>query len=262
MSAPHIDTNYQFDHVMHGAILPDLDFLWRRMSEATVETVAEESPGRVLDVGSGPSKELLRLAALGWEPFSVDPSAHMLGVARLIAERENGASIHLVRGIGEDIPIADASFDVVACQAALDHFSDRFAFMKEAARIVKPTGRVIISLNNFEGMATKLGRALHPLARASRLHHCSDWPCWHIPPDHTFKGDWQVVQELGPPALRLEKAYGVSLMCMFYGWGHLLRRLPDGVSQRMLRLADRLAYGRPSWSDVIVSVWRPASDAS
>ncbi len=263
MTAPHIDVNYQFDHVMTGPILPDLGFLWRRMSEATVETVAEGPPGRVLDVGSGPSKELFRLAALGWEAYAVDPSAHMLGVSRLIGEQENGAAIHLVRGIGEEIPIADRTFDVVACQAALDHFSDRHAFMREAARIVKPTGRVIVSLNNFEGLATKLGRALHPLARASRLHHCSDWPCWHIPPDHTFKGDWQVVRELGGPWLRLERAFGVSLLCMFYGWGHLLHRLPNGVAQRLLRLADRVAYGRPSWSDVIVSVWRPvASEAS
>jgi len=29
------------------------------------------------------------------------------------------------------------------------------------------------------------------------------------------------------------------------------------VSERLLRFADRIAYGRPSWSDVIVSVWRP-----
>lgn len=258
MTTPQVDTNYQFEHVMTGEVLPDLDYLWRRMSEATVETVADAPPGRVLDVGSGASKELFRLAALGWDALAVDPSAHMLGVSRLVGEHENGA-VHLVRAIGEELPFADGSLDVVACQAALDHFADRHAFMKEAARIVKPTGRVVISLNNFEGLATRLGRALHPLARASRLHHCSDWPCWHIPPDHTFKGDWRVVQELGGPWLRLERAYGVSLLCMFYGWGHLLSRMPKGLSQRLLRFADRLAYGRPSWSDVIVSVWRPAA---
>lgn len=262
MTGPQIDLNYQFEHVMTGPILPDLDYLWRRMSEATVETVAEERPGRVLDVGSGPSKELFRLAALGWEAYAVDPSPHMLGVSRLIGERAEGAVVHLVRGIGEQLPIADGTFDVVVCQAALDHFSDRHAFMREAARVIKPSGRVVISLNNFEGLATRLGRLLHPLARVSRLHHCADWPCWQIPPDHTFKGDWRAVQELGGPWLRLERAFGVSLLCMFYGWGHLLNRLPKRVALRLLRAADRVAYGRPSWSDVIVSVWRPVASAA
>ena len=254
---PQIDVDYQFDHVMEGAILPDLDFLWNRMTDAIVETIAQLPRGSVLDVGSGASKELVRLAKLGWEAWAVDPSAHMLGMSQMTGD-EAQTSIKLVRAIGEELPFADNSLDVVACQAALDHFSDRHAFMREAARVVKPNGRVVISLNNFEGLACKIGRALHPLARASRLHHCAEWPCWTIPPDHTFKGDWQVVKELGGPALALESAYGVSMLCMLYGWGHLLDRLPASVSSQLLRAADRFAYNRPAWSDVIVSVWRPA----
>ncbi len=258
MTLQHVDTEYRLEHFMADGLLPDLAFLYRRISDATVATVAEASPGRVLDVGSGASRELSRLARLGWEAYAVDPSAHMLGVSRLVEEETSGA-VYLVRAIGERLPFADASLDVVSCQAALDHFAEREAFMEEAARVVKPQGRVIISLNNFDGLACRLGRLLHPLARASRLHHCADWPCWQIPPDHTFKGDWQVVQELGRPWLTLERAYGVSLLCMFYGWGHLLHRLPNGMAQRLLRLADRIAYSRPAWSDVIVSVWRPVA---
>ena len=256
MALEHIDTDYKLEHFMADGLLPDLAFLYRRISEATVATVAEATPGSAVDVGSGASRELARLAQMGWQTYAVDPSAHMLGVSRLL---QGEATIQLVRAIGERLPFADESLDVVACQAALDHFADRFAFMEEAARVVKPQGRVIVSLNNFEGLSCKLGRLLHPLARASRLHHCADWPCWQIPPDHTFKGDWQVVQELGQSRLKLERAYGVSMLCMFYGWGHLLHRLPDGLAQRLLRLADRIAYGRPAWSDVIVSVWRPVA---
>ncbi|OGO50924.1 MAG: hypothetical protein A2148_02180 [Chloroflexi bacterium RBG_16_68_14] len=258
LTLQRVDTDYQFENVMTGDVLPDLDFLWRRMSEATVATVAQQPPGKVLDVGSGASKELFRLADLGWETYAVDPSNHMLGVSQLIGERTD-AKVTLVRAIGERLPFADGSLDVVACQAALDHFADRYAFIREAARVVKPSGRVVISLNNFEGLACKLGRPLHPLAKASRLHHCAEWPCWQIPPDHNFKGDWRLVQQLGGPWLTLERAYGISLMCMFYGWGHLLRRLPRGLAQRLLRLSDRIAYARPAWSDVIVSVWRPVA---
>lgn len=258
MALPEVDLDYQLEHFVKGPLLPDLAYLYQRISEETVDVVNSERPGSVVDVGSGASRELIRLAQLGWQAYAVDPSAHMLGVSRLL-EEESGSRIALVRAIGEQLPFADGSVDVVACQAALDHFGDRFAFMEEAARIVKPTGRVVVSLNNFEGLACRLGRIFHPLMKASRLHHCADWPCWQIPPDHTFKGDWPVVRALGRSKLRLDRVYGISMLCMFYGWGHLLHRLPKGAAQRLLRTADRVAYGRPSLSDVIVSVWRPVS---
>lgn len=256
MTIHQADTDYQLEHFISGPLLPDVEHLFRRISDATVEAVAERPPGRVLDVGSGASRELVRLAGMGWEAYAIDPSAHMLGASRLV-EEQTSASVHLVRAIGERLPFDDASLDAVACQAALDHFTDRHSFMAEAARVVKPDGRVIVSLNNFEGLSCKLGRLLHPLAQGSRLHHCADWPCWQIPPDHTFKGDWDVVRRLGGDALRLERAYGISLLCMVYGWGHLLGRLPRGVTERLLRFTDRIAYGRPAWSDVIVSIWQP-----
>jgi SAM-dependent methyltransferase len=253
-----VDLDYQLEHFVTGPLLPDLEYLYKRISEETVAVVNTATPGTVVDVGSGASRELIRLAQLGWRAYAVDPSAHMLGFSRLL-EDEIGARISLVRSIGEQLPFADGSVDVVNTQCALDHFSDRFAFMQEAARIVKPTGRVIVSLNNFEGLACRLGRVFHPVMKATRLHHCADWPCWHIPPDHTFKGDWGVVRALGGTSLRLDRAYGLSMLCMLYGWGHLLHRLPEGMAQRMLRAADRVAYRRPSLSDVIVSVWRPAA---
>jgi len=261
MTLEHVDTDYHLEHFLTGPLLPDREYLYRRTSDAMVETVAELPPGRVVDVGSGSSQELARLAQLGWGAYAVDPSPHMLGISQMTRE-ETKATVHLVRAIGERLPFANASVDMVACQGALDHFADRGAFMREAARVVRPSGRVVISLHNFEGLATRLGRLLHPLARASRLHHCAEWPCWQIPPDHTFKGDWPTVRGLGGPWLQLERAYGVSLFCQVYGWGHLLRRLPNGLAEGLLRRADRVAYGRPSWSDVIVSVWRPVDAAA
>jgi SAM-dependent methyltransferase len=258
MTLERVDTDYQLEHFLQGALLPDRAYLYQRISDATVETVGDGSPGRAVDVGSGSARELARLALLGWETYAVDPSVPMLGIARLTC-RELQADVRLVRAIGERLPFADASVDVVACQGALDHFADRFAFMSEAARVIRPGGRVVILLHNFEGVATKIGRLLHPFARATRLHHCSEWPCWQIPPDHTFKGDWSTVRALGGSSLRLERAYGISMLCQVYGWGHLLGRLPSGLSTRLLRALDRVAYARPSWSDVIVSVWRPAA---
>lgn len=255
-----VDLDYQLEHFISGPLLPDIAYLFERVADATVETVAERPPGRVLDVGSGASREMGRLETMGWETYALDASQHMLGASRLATNGDRPA-VRLVRAIGERLPFGDRALDAVTCQCALDHFSDRHAFMREAGRVVKPDGRVIVSLNNFDGLACRLGRALHGPARVSRQHHCADWPCWSIPPDHTFKGDWDVVRALGGESLRLEKAYGISLLTMFYGWGHLLHRLPEGARRRALALADRAAYSRPSLADVIVSVWRPAASS-
>ena len=259
MTLPAVDTDYDLELFISGPFLPDLTYLFARIGNATVDAVGEAAPGRVLDVGSGASQELSRLARQGWAAYAVEPSRHMLAFARATNE-EMGTAVHLVRAIGERLPFADASLDAVTSQCALDHFGDRHAFMREAARVVKPAGRVVIALHNFDGLACRLGRLLHPIAKASRLHHCAEWTCWQIPPDHTFKGNWPLVRELGLPWLRLERAHGISLLTNFYGWGHLLHRLPDGLAQRLLRLADRAAYSRPVLSDVIVSVWSPAPE--
>jgi SAM-dependent methyltransferase len=258
MTMAEVDLDYQLEHFISGPLLPDIAYLFQRVADATVATVSERPPGRVLDVGSGASREMGRLASFGWEAFALDASQHMLGASRLSPNGDR-PDVQLVRAIGERLPFEDASLDAVTCQCALDHFGDRFAFMREAARVVKPNGRVIVSLNNFDGLACRLGRALHRPASVSRLHHCGDWPCWSIPADHTFKGNWDVVRKLGGPSLRLERAYGISLLTMFYGWGHALHRLPAGVRRRLLEAADRVAYSRLSLADVIVSVWAPAS---
>ena len=41
MTQPHIDTDYQLEHFVSGPLLPDLEFLYQRISDTTVETVAE-----------------------------------------------------------------------------------------------------------------------------------------------------------------------------------------------------------------------------
>jgi SAM-dependent methyltransferase len=173
MNASEVDLDYQLEHFISGPLLPDIAYLFQRVAEATIATVSEKPPGRVLDVGSGASREMARLASIGWKTYALDASQHMLGASRLSA---NGASngVELVRAIGEELPFGDGTLDAVTCQCALDHFSDRFAFMREAARVVKPDGRVIISLNNFDGLACRLGRALHP-PRTTRSRAIGTW---------------------------------------------------------------------------------------
>lgn len=68
----------------------------------------------------------------------VDPSPGM------IAEARRKLSIDVIRGTGEMLPIADASFDFVSMGYALRHLSDLRSAFAEFHRVLKPGGKLCI----------------------------------------------------------------------------------------------------------------------
>jgi SAM-dependent methyltransferase len=202
---------------------------------------------------------MIQLSQKGWEAWGLDSSDKMLAEARRHAEQE-GVSVALVRGIAERLPFRDSSFDRLTCRGSLDHFADPEAFMREAARVLKPEGRAVIALANYESLSCKLGRWLYPLLL--RFGHMSrdERPYWVIPPDHTFKGYYDRIARLGDGWLELRKCFGVSLLWLFPGWGSFLAKLPHPLAFAILRTADSIARLTPSMSDVIISVWSPRAE--
>ena len=45
------------------------------------------------------------------------------------------------------IPLADACIDVIVCKQVLEHISEPVAMLTEAARVLKPGGRILLSTN-------------------------------------------------------------------------------------------------------------------
>ncbi|MGE0788194.1 MAG: class I SAM-dependent methyltransferase [Sandaracinaceae bacterium] len=96
------------------------------------------APGaRVLEVGCGTGHWLELLSLRGVSVAGLEPSRQMLARAR-----DKGFDGELVEGVAEAIPWEDGSFDRVICINALHHFTDRAAFMSEAARVLRPNGVV------------------------------------------------------------------------------------------------------------------------
>ena len=96
---------------------------------------------RVLDVATGTGLMLRSAAAGSGETglaIGLDPSTEMLRECR----RRCDAPV--IRGIGETLPFADASFDIVSMGYALRHVSDLRALFREYARVLKPGGRLLI----------------------------------------------------------------------------------------------------------------------
>lgn len=97
-------------------------------------------PGVALDAACGTGRHTARLVELGHQVIGLDTSEAMLAIAR-----EKVPSADLRVGRLEELPVDDASVDLVTCALALTHVSDLGPVMREFARVLRPGGRVLIS---------------------------------------------------------------------------------------------------------------------
>jgi SAM-dependent methyltransferase len=105
--------------------------------DALREHVANTPGLEILEVGCGTGYWLSLLLDWGARLTGLDSSTGMLERA---AERVPKAQ--LVRGRAESLPFPAQSFDRVFCVNAFHHFSDKAGFLREAARVLRPEGRL------------------------------------------------------------------------------------------------------------------------
>ena len=103
---------------------------------------------RVLDVACGTgtvARQTASRVGVSGAIVGVDINPAMLAIARSIPIPE-GASIDWREGSALSLPLPDNSFDVVLCQAGLQFFPDRPTALSEMYRVLRPGGRVAISV--------------------------------------------------------------------------------------------------------------------
>ena len=251
---PSFDLAYTLDDYVDSPHR-DNKYLVRRLDQAMLEE-GHVAQGRTLDVACGVGNLAANVSKNGTQGWGLDPSPEMLGISRWL---HTDGEVVLVRGVAEKLPFRDGSFDRLICQGALDHFVDPHSFLSEAVRCVRPgSGRVIISLANFQSLSCRLGRLRRALARLVRRRSTpAQRPYWEPPADHFHRGDLPFIRGLGGETHRLERCYGISLMRFFYGWGPVLDRLPTSLANALLFALDKVAQRAPGLADVIISVWEP-----
>lgn len=111
--------------------------------------VADLRPGeRVLDLGSGGGIDVLlsarRVGPTGFA-HGVDMTDEMLELARDNAARAGATNVAFHRGTIEDLPLPDASVDVVISNCVVNLSPDKPRVLAEAFRVLAPGGRLGIS---------------------------------------------------------------------------------------------------------------------
>ena len=112
-------------------------------------TVADLQPGeRVLDLGSGGGIDVLLSAKrVGPDGFvyGVDMTDEMLELARANAAKAGATNVEFLKGVIEDVPLPDASVDVVISNCVVNLSTDKPAVLAEMHRVLVPGGRIGIS---------------------------------------------------------------------------------------------------------------------
>mgnify|MGYP002621674874 CR=1 FL=1 len=111
--------------------------------------VADLKPGEtVLDLGSGAGADVLisaRRVAPGGRAYGLDMTPQMLQLARDNAATAGVDNVEFLQGYLEDIPLPDASVDVVISNCVINLAADKTVVLREAARVLRPGGRFAVS---------------------------------------------------------------------------------------------------------------------
>lgn len=134
----------------HGTDLGDADFLWcpEGLREADAGLLGEVAGRRVVEIGCGSAPCARWLAREGADVVALDLSGGMLARAAEL-NRATGIAVPLLQADAGRLPLATASADL-ACSAygGLPFVADAGAVLAEVARVLRPGGRFVASVNH------------------------------------------------------------------------------------------------------------------
>jgi arsenite methyltransferase len=102
----------------------------------------------VLDLGSGAGADVLisaRRVGSSGRAIGVDMTDEMLELARQGAAEAGADNVEFVKGTIEELPLPDASVDVVISNCVINLSADKLQVLREAARVLRPGGRFAVS---------------------------------------------------------------------------------------------------------------------
>lgn len=103
---------------------------------------------RVADIGCGPHG-LIHYMDGAAERIRVDPLLPQYASRMALP----GLQLSLA-AMGEELPLASASIDVIICFNALDHMRNPSAVLGEFRRVLRPQGTVLLMVHTFPGWAS------------------------------------------------------------------------------------------------------------
>lgn len=114
---------------------------WKAMAEALLALLG---PVDAADLGAGEGAVAFLLARRAKKVYAVDASPQMVEYGRLLAAGHGVKNVEYRLGDMESLPLEDGSVDVAFFSQSLHHAQHPERAVKEAHRILRPGGRVVI----------------------------------------------------------------------------------------------------------------------
>jgi len=112
-----------------------------------VDAALRPASGTLLDVGCGPGMLVRHLLDTRPSDFRISACDRSAAMIDAVAERAGTADVKLSVGRIEDMPFADADFDVAVAMGVLEYARAREG-VRELARVVRPGGLAVVSMLN------------------------------------------------------------------------------------------------------------------
>lgn len=105
----------------------------------------------VIELGCGTAYFSAWMAKLGANPVGIDITPGQLVSARRF-QQEFGIEFPLIEGSAENVPLPDERFDLVISEYGASIWCDPFKWIPEAARLLRPGGRMVFLRNGTLSM--------------------------------------------------------------------------------------------------------------
>ncbi len=152
--------------VVVGTPSDAMDAARASLQSALLEEIGADPVGELLDIGTGTGRILRWLAPRATQAIGIDLESQMLRIARTTVHAAGLSHCILRRGDMYALPYDDASFDTVAMDHVLGDAERPLAVLREAARLLKQGGRLIV-IEDFD--------RLESLGARNSLETLRDW---------------------------------------------------------------------------------------
>ncbi len=115
--------------------------------ESDLNTLGDVDGKDVIELGCGTAYFGAWLAKRGARVTGVDVTPAQLETARRL-QQETGLNMEFIEASAEDVPIADASFDLAISEYGASIWCDPELWVAEAARLLRPGGRLVFLCNS------------------------------------------------------------------------------------------------------------------